>query len=149
MSRENILLRSSTSVLLPTHPNLCTMHLVWSRLISCQVKAIPKRDCISPLYFLVKLAVVRVCVDIGFYVGHRALHTRQLYWLHRYHHEHFRPSLGTNFHFHPVDIFVEATLPAFFGLTMLDVLKLPLRQTRAQYGVLSDQQSVWIQDLVF
>lgn len=77
-----------------------------------------------PLPFLVKLAVYRFFVDIGFWAGHRALHHPKLYWIHRWHHEHYRPTLLTNFHFHPLDLFIEAAFPVALALGALEVLQL-------------------------
>jgi len=84
----------------------------------------PAKVKISPLGFMVKLAIVRVCVDVGFYLGHRALHHRSLYWVHRYHHSHYKPVIGTNFHFSPLDLLIEASLPVAFGLVTLDAIGL-------------------------
>lgn len=51
-----------------------------------------------------------------FYAGHRALHSRALWPLHRRHHEHATTALATNYHFHPLDLFVEAYVPVLAGL---------------------------------
>lgn len=85
-------------------------------------KRLPNRN-FSALGFLVKFAVVRFLIDVAFYACHRTLHHRNLYWLHRRHHEHFKPTLDTNFHFHPVDIFIEASMPTLLGLGALEVAK--------------------------
>lgn len=85
-------------------------------------QAVPAIDRIKPMIFLFKLAIMRACVDIGFYFGHRALHHRSLYWIHRYHHQHYRPTLDTNFHFSPLDVFIEAGFPVFLGLSTLEIL---------------------------
>merc|ERR1712087_55990 len=44
--------------------------------------------------------------------------------LHRKHHEHARPSLATNYHFDPIDFYIEAFLPLTAGLVTLDKLNL-------------------------
>lgn len=87
-----------------------------------------KRD-FSPAKFLLKFAIVRVWSDVGFWLGHRALHHPVLYnRLHRKHHEHSRPSLATNYHFDPIDFWIEAFLPLTAGLITLDKLGLkPVR----------------------
>lgn len=82
----------------------------------------PAKHWIAPLPFLLKLAIVRLFTDLGFYAGHRALHHRSLYWIHRYHHSHFKPVLATNFHFSPLDLFVEAAFPVILGLGTMDAL---------------------------
>eukprot|EP00928_Gymnodinium_smaydae_P018470 TRINITY_DN17025_c0_g2_i1.p1 TRINITY_DN17025_c0_g2~~TRINITY_DN17025_c0_g2_i1.p1 ORF type:complete len:373 (-),score=31.18 TRINITY_DN17025_c0_g2_i1:84-1202(-) len=89
----------------------------------------------SPPSFLLKYAIVRICVDIFFWVGHRALHHPSLYWLHRRHHEHFRPSTATNFHFNPVDLWVEAVLPFMAGMMALNAVGLKL--SRIETNLLS------------
>lgn len=75
---------------------------------------------ISPVSFLFKYAIMRFFVDIGFWGGHRVLHHKSFYWIHRYHHTHYKPVLGTNYHFSPIDIFVEAAFPVMLGLGFLE-----------------------------
>lgn len=54
----------------------------------------------------------RISVDIAFYLAHRAIHSDLLYkTIHKKHHEHISPRLQTNFHFTPLDLFIEAALP--------------------------------------
>lgn len=79
-----------------------------------------------PLRLLMKFAVMRFCVDVGFWLGHRVLHMPQFYWIHRRHHEHFRPGVPTNFHFAPLDLWIEAVFPITLGLVSLDLLKMPM-----------------------
>lgn len=86
------------------------------------------RNDFSPMAFLAKLWVGRVCVDAGFWAGHRALHHPRLYWLHRKHHEHHRPSLLTNAHFSPLDLWIEGALPLALAMVVLDALRMPLRR---------------------
>lgn len=81
---------------------------------------------INPVAFLAKLAVVRFTVDIGFWMAHGALHHPYLYWIHRTHHEHHRPSVSTNFHFSTVDLWVEAVLPLYPAFTILRALQMQL-----------------------
>eukprot|EP00747_Dinoflagellata_sp_TGD_P170379 gnl/TRDRNA2_/TRDRNA2_201791_c0_seq1.p1 gnl/TRDRNA2_/TRDRNA2_201791_c0~~gnl/TRDRNA2_/TRDRNA2_201791_c0_seq1.p1 ORF type:complete len:373 (+),score=25.11 gnl/TRDRNA2_/TRDRNA2_201791_c0_seq1:61-1179(+) len=88
-------------------------------------RLVPTSEKFSPLAFIAKLAVMRVSVDIGFWLGHRALHHRSLYWMHRRHHEHHKPVLATNYHFHPVDLFIEAGFPILLGYTHLLLLGCP------------------------
>lgn len=85
---------------------------------------VPAIDRISPMLFLLKLFIMRVCVDIGFYTGHRMLHHRSLYWMHRYHHQHYKPMLASSFHFNPLDYITEAGIPVGLGFAALWVLGL-------------------------
>mmetsp|Transcript_7715 Transcript_7715/g.14259 ORF Transcript_7715/g.14259 Transcript_7715/m.14259 type:complete len:377 (-) Transcript_7715:31-1161(-) len=77
----------------------------------------------SPSKFLRALAIGRFCVDIGFWAGHRLLHHPKLYFLHRRHHGHHRPALITNFHFAPLDLWVEGVMPMVITLLVLDLLR--------------------------
>lgn len=82
----------------------------------------------DPLGFLLKFTISRLCVDVGFWVGHRILHHPKVYWLHKRHHEHKQPSLMTNYHFAPVDLWIEGVFPAVLGMIALDVLQMPLNR---------------------
>jgi sterol desaturase/sphingolipid hydroxylase (fatty acid hydroxylase superfamily) len=86
-------------------------------------QTIVRRD-FSPLKFLLKYGILRIFTDIGFWFAHRALHHRSLYWLHKKHHQHSRPSITTNYHFHPLDFWFEAIFPASLGFMALQVLNL-------------------------
>lgn len=74
----------------------------------------------SPWAFLKKLAVARFIVDLSFWAGHRVLHLPSVYFLHRRHHGHFRPTLITNFHFAPLDLWVEGAMPLLNALILFD-----------------------------
>lgn len=70
--------------------------------------------------FLGKLFVVRFVADIVFYLVHRALHTKLLYFLHKRHHQHKATGLPTNFHFSTVDLILEGFLPLFSGILAVE-----------------------------
>ena len=76
----------------------------------------------SLLKFLAKFGYVRIVNDIVFYLAHRALHSKLLYSMHKRHHEHINCALVTNFHFSAADLFIEAFIPAFAGLSSLSAL---------------------------
>lgn len=58
--------------------------------------------------FLKRLFIMRLVVDILFYVGHRALHSPWLYkYIHKRHHEHRKTTITTNFHFTVADLTIE------------------------------------------
>jgi sterol desaturase/sphingolipid hydroxylase (fatty acid hydroxylase superfamily) len=40
----------------------------------------------GPIEFVAVLACLLACQSVGYYLAHRALHTRRLYWAHRFHH---------------------------------------------------------------
>merc|ERR1712217_498517 len=88
----------------------------------------PTKLSIAPLRFIMKMAIVRFFVDLGFYAGHRVLHHRKLYWIHHYHHSHYKPVLGTNFHFSALDIIVEASMPVILGFGALELLGIKTSQ---------------------
>ena len=84
---------------------------------------------------LARLAVVRVAVDVTFYVFHLALHTKVFFGpLHRRHHEHRSPHVWTNYHFTAVDLFLEGFAPFSVGLAALELLG--LRCSRLEYLLL-------------
>lgn len=85
----------------------------------------------DPLKFMGKFTVMRLAVDIAFWLGHRALHHPSLYWLHRRHHEHSRPTVATNFNFHPVDLFIEGVIPILMGRIALESVKVPMSRFEA------------------
>jgi hypothetical protein len=58
--------------------------------------------------FLKKLAIMRVVVDVIFYIVHRLLHTKWLYAaVHKRHHQHVRTALTTNYCFTQADLILE------------------------------------------
>lgn len=62
----------------------------------------------NPLKFCAKLCVVRVVVDLVFWLGHYCIHQKPLYQpIHKLHHEHHHPHVLTNQHFTIVDLFLE------------------------------------------
>lgn len=86
-------------------------------------------------HLLLRLAVVRLAVDVAFYAFHRALHTPMFFGpLHRRHHEHRSPHVWTNYHFTAVDLFVEGFAPFGVGLAALELLG--LRCSRLEYLLL-------------
>jgi len=72
------------------------------------------------LPFLFRFGVIRLAIDIMFYVVHRALHSHLLYPIHKRHHEHVNTALPTNYHFTPPDLALEGFVPVFFGTLVLD-----------------------------
>lgn len=72
--------------------------------------------------FLFRFAVIRVCIDVSFYIVHRLLHSRLLYPIHKRHHEHVNTSLSTNYHFTPPDLALEGFIPVFFGTVAVNVI---------------------------
>lgn len=87
---------------------------------------IPRRLHLGP--FLRKLAVARLASDVAFYVVHRALHMKLLYWLHKRHHEHASTALVTNFHFSVPDLLLEGFVPLVVGLGALEGLGFKVSQ---------------------
>ena len=83
----------------------------------------------NPFSFICKFAFTRLVNDILFYVVHRSLHMQPLYtWIHKRHHEHNSCALVTNFHFTPMDLLLEAFVPAFGAIQTLH--SLPFESTR-------------------
>ena len=79
--------------------------------------------------FICKFAFTRIVNDVLFYVVHRSLHSQPLYkWIHKRHHEHHHCALVTNFHFTPLDLLLEAFVPAFGAIMALN--SLPFECTR-------------------
>lgn len=112
---------------LPATMLSCGLHISGQRLQAPSQLAKIRGPFSFRLYpFLAKMLAMRLIVDVVFYAVHRALHSRLLYPLHRRHHEHVSPRLQTNFHFHPVDIFLEASVPVIVGRIIFDALKIPL-----------------------
>ena len=86
-------------------------------------------------HLLARLALVRLAVDVAFYLFHYALHTKLLFGpLHRRHHEHRSPHVWTNYHFTAVDLFVEGFAPFGVGLAVLELVG--LRCSRLEYLLL-------------
>ena len=101
-----------------------------AELVYVRAKLLPKRKNtwsltedlrgIGLFSFSAKLAIVRTVVDFLFFVGHWMIHRPFLYnWIHKLHHEDVWVNPTTNQHFSLVDIFVEAYIPAFAGLSVL------------------------------
>mmetsp|Transcript_8955 Transcript_8955/g.10268 ORF Transcript_8955/g.10268 Transcript_8955/m.10268 type:complete len:341 (+) Transcript_8955:77-1099(+) len=65
----------------------------------------------KPFKFLVKLLYVRVVTDLFFWLGHKLIHRRENYWIHKKHHEHNKTRIWTNYHFSLLDLLIEAFIP--------------------------------------
>lgn len=64
-----------------------------------------------PLRFMFRLAWARVWVDVCFWLFHCVLHWKQVYPMHKKHHEHNRTQHTTNYHFAWYDLIIEGFLP--------------------------------------
>lgn len=87
-----------------------------------------------PLPFLLRLLIVRVTVDIWFYIVHWLLHRKGVYEaIHITHHEHIKPTLWTNYHFSVLDLIFEGFVPFGIALAVLESIGLssPLIETNA------------------
>jgi len=58
-----------------------------------------------------------LCAETGFYFGHRLIHTKQLYWCHKWHHEFKDVSVLATWYVHPLDALITDIIPA--GLPVL------------------------------
>lgn len=79
-------------------------------------KLYPKK--FQPILFLIRLAFMRVIVDLLFYIGHYLIHLKKTYFIHKRHHEHNTVRLTTNYHFSATDLFIEASMPFIFSVAM-------------------------------
>lgn len=87
-------------------------------------RRLQSKQSFSIIHFLGKLAAVRFISDIVFYCVHRALHTKQLYRLHKRHHEHTATALNTNYHFSCADLLLEGFYPILHGVGALHVINI-------------------------
>jgi Delta7-sterol 5-desaturase len=72
--------------------------------------------------YLIKWVIVRVAVDVWFYLAHRLLHTPSFYTsIHKRHHEHLHARTATNFHVTITDNFLQGPLPIALALIPLKV----------------------------
>eukprot|EP01060_Flectonema_neradi_P012050 TRINITY_DN18977_c0_g1_i1.p1 TRINITY_DN18977_c0_g1~~TRINITY_DN18977_c0_g1_i1.p1 ORF type:complete len:316 (+),score=27.63 TRINITY_DN18977_c0_g1_i1:77-949(+) len=70
--------------------------------------------------FFVKLLIIRLTVDVVFYLAHRLLHTKWLYFLHKKHHQHHDCQVAyTNSQFHFMDLIIEGFLPPLIGMKII------------------------------
>jgi len=72
--------------------------------------------------FLFRFGLVRLCIDVSFYIVHRLLHSPLLYPIHKRHHEHVNTALTTNYHFTPPDLALEGFVPVFAGTLLVNAL---------------------------
>ena len=87
-----------------------------------------------PLQFLLRLFIMRIAVDVSFYLVHWALHRKPIYKsVHAVHHEHIHPTIWTNYHFTMLDLVLEGFLPFAVGLMVLEMAGFvsPLIETNA------------------
>ena len=83
--------------------------------------------------FLLRLAVMRIAVDVTFFAAHYALHAKALFAkIHACHHEHRSPHVWTNYHFTAADLVLEGFLPFAVGLVCLAWLGLTLSRFELQ-----------------
>ena len=71
------------------------------------------------IFFLNRLFLFEICMDLGHYVMHRALHTRLLYPIHKMHHHYPKPTLLNTFYHNPVDLFLLDCLPTYASILLL------------------------------
>eukprot|EP00924_Labyrinthula_sp_SR-Ha-C_P015510 snap_masked-scaffold_4-processed-gene-1.30-mRNA-1 protein AED:1.00 eAED:1.00 QI:0/0/0/0/1/1/2/0/357 len=75
-----------------------------------------------PFMFILKVWFTRMTTDFFFWLFHRALHLRSVYWLHKKHHEHVNPHIKTNYHFLALDLTLEAQLPILLAFILMEVI---------------------------
>ena len=105
----------------------CTCNFPASMVAVCSLPLLVKSDIeiynekINPhvdwVMFLCKLIIVRITVDVSFYIAHRLLHTKLMYPLHKKHHQHHECQIfNTNSQFHFLDLIIEGFVPPLIGL---------------------------------
>jgi methylsterol monooxygenase len=68
-----------------------------------------------------ELLFYSICYEVVFYYGHRLLHHKWIYkYIHKKHHTTFANIGITALYMHPIDAFVEITMPFAVGLYLLD-----------------------------
>jgi len=71
-------------------------------------------------FFLPRLLMFEVLLDLGHYVAHRLLHAqRWLYPVHKWHHHYTRPTLLNTFYHHPLDLLLLDCLPTVGSMMVL------------------------------
>jgi sterol desaturase/sphingolipid hydroxylase (fatty acid hydroxylase superfamily) len=71
------------------------------------------------LWQFVHIGICLIMTDIMFYTGHRVLHTKLLYPIHKVHHQLIQPVGFGAFHAHPVEVILCNILPAIIPLYIL------------------------------